>query len=248
MQSLCSKTLIPEKEFSMTPFKERKKFSYLLMILLFLLVSVHTVSADEGHDPFEKKASSYIINLAAEETFKVGSNEIAIRLRSEHGDAVALAGVQVEVLPVDDHSEPKESQGDSKLKEPSHRETKIEQKSNGHDDENGTADESDEHGKGQAVIFVAGHKPGIYHGEIDFPNSGSWRIVVHFDIDHKEDKVEYLAEVAPGNSKAGVLFGFLSVNLVAILGAGFQKRKTSAAKKAVVGVVKEGVERNITNE
>jgi hypothetical protein len=40
----------------------------------------------------------------------------------------------------------------------------------------------------------------------------------------------------------------LSVNLVAILGAGFQKRKTSAAKKAVVGVVKEGVERNITNE
>jgi hypothetical protein len=237
-----------EKELSMTLIQTRKKISCLLTILLFLLVTVKTVSADEGHDPYEKESSGYIINLMVDDSLKVGNNEIAVKLRSEHGNAVEQAEVQVEVLLVDDHVEPEESHAVSEPKEASHGETKTEQKGNGHDDAKIVASGSDEHEKGQSVLFAAGHEPGEYHGEIDLPKSGSWRIVVHFDTDHKEDKVEYLVEVAPGYSKAGVLFGFLGVNLAAILSAGFNKRKTAAAKQSAARVVKEDAERSLTNE
>jgi len=215
-----------------------KKFVYLIVTLLLLLSVFANVSADGGHNPFEKEAGGYTVNLVVEEPVKAGSHDIVIKLRTVKGEPVEGATVQVEGVKEDAHAEEENAHAGEENTHANehqmagaHESMETTPKEDDHIEEMASETKSDEHNQAQPVTFEGGHEPGEYHGAIDLPEAGNWEIVVHFEVENEETAVHFPVEVQPGFSKAGILAGFLSVNLAAVAAAGLQKRKQAAAKK-----------------
>ena len=215
-----------------------------LIVTLLLFFSVFTsVSADGGNNPFEKEAGGYKVNLVAEEPKEAGSSDIVIKLRTEQGEPVDGATVQVEVAEADGHAEEESDHAseDQKNNDDGHGSMETTQKVGDHMESKGSETQPDEHNKAQAITFETGNEPGEYHGTIDLPKAGNWVVTVHFEVDHEEYKVEFPVEVQPGFSKAGVLAGFLGVNVAVVASAAVQKRKQTAEKKAAAFAKKDGM-------
>jgi hypothetical protein len=225
----------------MTQHPTGKKLVCLIVTLLLLFSVFASVSADGGHDPFEKEVGDYKVNLVVEEPVKAGSHEIVIKLRTEQGEPVDGASVQVEVAKEDDHAEEESDYESEEQKAGDHGSTKTTEKEDNHAEEETGVIESDEHDLAQPVTFESGHEPGEYHGSIDLPDDGEWEIIVHFEVDHEENVVHFPIEVQPVFSKAGILAGFLGVNVAAVAVAGVQKRNQIAQRKAAAMAKKDGV-------
>jgi len=204
-----------------------KTISTFLAILVLLFAGPGTVSADGGDNPFEQEAGGYHINLVFDEPVKAGSNEIVVKLRTEHDKPIAGATVEVAVEQAESHAEEELAHaGDST--EMHHDEGAGE---TGTDTMESMGHESDLHepDRAQKIVLEAGHEPGEYHGVIELPKTGDSKLSVHFQVEDAANMVIFPLEISSGFSKAGILVGFISVNIAAIVTAAILKRKSTSS-------------------
>jgi hypothetical protein len=191
-----------------------------------MIIDDHAKDKDDDHAKTDKKAAKDDDHDEAEEKAAKddGHDEAEEKAAKDddHDEAEEKAAKD------DDHDEAEEKSA----KDDDHDEAEEKAaKDDDHDEAEEKSAKDDDHDKAQAVVLTAGSTPGAYHGELDLNKSGMWQLVVHFEVDGVENKVDYEIEVPLAVSKAAVLTGFLVVNAGAVAAAAVQKRRLAAARQ-----------------
>jgi hypothetical protein len=211
-------------------------------LLVWLVLSVFLITpglayADEGSGGQEAEVNGYHVRLVFAAPVQVGVNALHVQLVRADGSAVREAQVEIIVRPVEGPEESDAHNAGEATKPPptgemSGMDAPEPTPTTTHIDDTGsqdTASQTSAGGELRSVLLSEGHDAGEYAGEINFPQAGHWRAVVHFKVQGESLEAEFPLEVGQSMLPAyNILAGFFGLNVVILGVAAVTRRKTQS--------------------
>lgn len=201
-----------------------------LVMLVFTLP--FSAQADSGEDPFTQTVHGYQVTLKFAEDLALGENQIHVQIHDATDLPVSDAAVAVSLVPAEEENhavaqEPSGHDGMSGMDEHSNE-------ASGHDEMTDGTKSADAHGAAphyemQSVqLRPSHHEEGEYAGEIHIESTGDWILTVHFTLEGETLQAGFPLQLK-SSSRNVMLAGFLGVNILIVIVAGFLKKPKIAS-------------------
>lgn len=201
-----------------------------LVMLVFTLP--FSAQADSGEDAFTQTVNGYQVALIFAEDPALGENQIHVQIHDATDLPVSDATVEVSLALAEEenHVVAEEPSGHDSV--PGMDEHSSE--ASGHDEMPGGSESANAHGAAthdeiQSVqLAPSHHEEGEYAGEIHIESTGDWILIVHFTLEGETMEVGFPV-LLKNSSRNVILAGFLSVNILIVIVAGFLKKPKIAS-------------------